>query len=141
MNILLNFSDGLICFFSRITWGKFANCGQTCIAPDYILCEPGIQDRVVEEIQRTLLVSFHHSRGDFDVFVSEVFSRHYILYIPMYLQEFYGEDPKSSPDYGRIINQHHFDRVIALLEGSTVTVGGKNNREECYIGKEDELTC
>ncbi|XP_012679554.1 aldehyde dehydrogenase family 3 member A2-like [Clupea harengus] len=86
----------------RITWGKFANCGQTCIAPDYILCEPGIQDRVVEEIQRTLL-------------------------------EFYGEDPKSSPDYGRIINQHHFDRVIALLEGSTVTVGGKNNREECYI--------
>ncbi|KAG5269162.1 hypothetical protein AALO_G00198960 [Alosa alosa] len=86
----------------RITWGKFANCGQTCIAPDYILCEPGIQDRVVEEIQRTL-------------------------------REFYGEDPKTSPDYGRIINQHHFDRVMALLEGSSVTVGGKNDREECYI--------
>uniref|UniRef100_A0A673IGZ7 Aldehyde dehydrogenase 3 family, member A1 n=1 Tax=Sinocyclocheilus rhinocerous TaxID=307959 RepID=A0A673IGZ7_9TELE len=30
----------------RITWGKFANCGQTCIAPDYILCEPSIQDRI-----------------------------------------------------------------------------------------------
>ncbi|XP_016402855.1 fatty aldehyde dehydrogenase-like, partial [Sinocyclocheilus rhinocerous] len=38
----------------RITWGKFANCGQTCIAPDYILCEPNIQDRIVEEIQKTL---------------------------------------------------------------------------------------
>uniref|UniRef100_A0A3Q0RID9 Aldehyde dehydrogenase 3 family, member A1 n=1 Tax=Amphilophus citrinellus TaxID=61819 RepID=A0A3Q0RID9_AMPCI len=32
----------------RITWGKFVNCGQTCIAPDYILCEPCIQGRVVE---------------------------------------------------------------------------------------------
>uniref|UniRef100_A0A672L0J1 Aldehyde dehydrogenase 3 family, member A1 n=1 Tax=Sinocyclocheilus grahami TaxID=75366 RepID=A0A672L0J1_SINGR len=30
----------------RITWGKFANCGQMCIAPDYILCEPSIQDRI-----------------------------------------------------------------------------------------------
>ncbi|KAM6946068.1 aldehyde dehydrogenase, dimeric NADP-preferring-like [Aplochiton taeniatus] len=39
----------------RITWGKFANCGQTCIAPDYILCEPSIQSRVVEAIRQTLL--------------------------------------------------------------------------------------
>ena len=22
----------------RIVWGKFLNCGQTCIAPDFILC-------------------------------------------------------------------------------------------------------
>uniref|UniRef100_A0A4W4HLH1 Aldehyde dehydrogenase domain-containing protein n=1 Tax=Electrophorus electricus TaxID=8005 RepID=A0A4W4HLH1_ELEEL len=39
----------------RITWGKFANCGQTCIAPDYILCHPNIQHRVIEEIRQTLL--------------------------------------------------------------------------------------
>ncbi|CAB1348306.1 unnamed protein product [Coregonus sp. 'balchen'] len=38
----------------RITWGKFVNCGQTCIAPDYILCEPSIQDRVVEEIRKCI---------------------------------------------------------------------------------------
>lgn len=42
---------------SRITWGKFVNCGQTCIAPDYILCEPCIQSRVIECIRRTLLVT------------------------------------------------------------------------------------
>ncbi|MED6243571.1 aldehyde dehydrogenase 3, member A2, partial [Ataeniobius toweri] len=40
----------------RITWGKFVNCGQTCIAPDYILCEPCIQGRVVECIRQTLLI-------------------------------------------------------------------------------------
>lgn len=44
------------CVYRRITWGKFANCGQTCIAPDYILCEPCIQGRVVECIRQTLLV-------------------------------------------------------------------------------------
>lgn len=41
---------------SRITWGKFVNCGQTCIAPDYVLCEPSIQNRVVEEINKNIKV-------------------------------------------------------------------------------------
>uniref|UniRef100_A0A8C3EVC0 Aldehyde dehydrogenase n=1 Tax=Corvus moneduloides TaxID=1196302 RepID=A0A8C3EVC0_CORMO len=38
----------------RITWGKYMNCGQTCIAPDYILCDPSIQSKVVENIKTTL---------------------------------------------------------------------------------------
>ncbi|KAE8624804.1 hypothetical protein XENTR_v10006055 [Xenopus tropicalis] len=38
----------------RVTWGKFVNCGQTCIAPDYILCDKSIQDKVVEKIKETL---------------------------------------------------------------------------------------
>uniref|UniRef100_A0A673IGC4 Aldehyde dehydrogenase n=1 Tax=Sinocyclocheilus rhinocerous TaxID=307959 RepID=A0A673IGC4_9TELE len=86
----------------RITWGKFANCGQTCIAPDYILCEPSIQDRIVEEIQKTLL-------------------------------EFYQKDPKSSPDYCRIINTRHFDRALALMNECTIALGGESDRSKCYI--------
>ncbi|XP_028390231.1 aldehyde dehydrogenase family 3 member A2 isoform X1 [Phyllostomus discolor] len=35
----------------RIAWGKYMNCGQTCIAPDYILCEPCIQNQVVQKIK------------------------------------------------------------------------------------------
>ncbi|XP_019401279.1 PREDICTED: fatty aldehyde dehydrogenase isoform X1 [Crocodylus porosus] len=38
----------------RVTWGKYANCGQTCIAPDYVLCDQAIQSRVVENIKKTL---------------------------------------------------------------------------------------
>uniref|UniRef100_A0A670KM27 Aldehyde dehydrogenase n=1 Tax=Podarcis muralis TaxID=64176 RepID=A0A670KM27_PODMU len=38
----------------RITWGKFMNCGQTCIAPDYILCDPSIQNQIVETVKKTL---------------------------------------------------------------------------------------
>ena len=36
----------------RIVWGKFLNCGQTCVAPDYILCEESVKDRLAEEILR-----------------------------------------------------------------------------------------
>ena len=27
----------------RLMWGKFANCGQACIAPDYVLCSTDVQ--------------------------------------------------------------------------------------------------
>ncbi len=40
----------------RIVFGKFLNCGQTCVAPDYILCHHTVKDRFIsclqEEIQR-----------------------------------------------------------------------------------------
>lgn len=32
------------------------NCGQTCIAPDYILCSPSIQKTVVEAIKKNVKV-------------------------------------------------------------------------------------
>lgn len=86
----------------RITWGKYLNCGQTCIAPDYILCESSIQDRVIDEIQKCI-------------------------------KEFYTVDPKTFEDYGRIINQRHYKRIMALLEGSTVAIGGDYDESECYI--------
>uniref|UniRef100_A0A2K6EME0 Aldehyde dehydrogenase family 3 member A2 n=1 Tax=Propithecus coquereli TaxID=379532 RepID=A0A2K6EME0_PROCO len=38
----------------RITWGKYMNCGQTCIAPDYILCEASLQSQIVEKIKETV---------------------------------------------------------------------------------------
>ncbi|XP_010007435.1 PREDICTED: fatty aldehyde dehydrogenase-like [Chaetura pelagica] len=86
----------------RITWGKYMNCGQTCIAPDYILCDPSIQSKVVENIKATL-------------------------------QEFYGEDVKSSPDYERIINKRHFKRILGLLEGQKVAHGGEVDEASCFI--------
>ncbi|XP_023264600.1 fatty aldehyde dehydrogenase-like, partial [Seriola lalandi dorsalis] len=38
----------------RVAWGKYTNCGQTCIAPDFILCEPSIQDQVIEEVKKSI---------------------------------------------------------------------------------------
>ncbi|XP_047463683.1 aldehyde dehydrogenase family 3 member A2-like [Mugil cephalus] len=86
----------------RITWGKYSNCGQTCIAPDYILCEPSIQDRVIEEVKKSI-------------------------------KEFYTDNPKTCPDYARIINQRHFKRIMNMMEGSKIAVGGDNDESDCYI--------
>lgn len=86
----------------RITWGKFMNCGQTCIAPDYILCEKSIQGNLLEKIKETL-------------------------------KEYYGENPKESPDYERIINKRHFKRILSLLEGQKVAIGGQHEENTCYI--------
>uniref|UniRef100_A0A5F9CPG0 Aldehyde dehydrogenase family 3 member A2 n=1 Tax=Oryctolagus cuniculus TaxID=9986 RepID=A0A5F9CPG0_RABIT len=38
----------------RITWGKYMNCGQTCIAPDYVLCEASLQNHIVQKIKETV---------------------------------------------------------------------------------------
>lgn len=50
-------------------------------------------------------------------------------------QEFYTNDPKTFADYGRIINQQHFKRIMALMEGSTVAIGGGHDESQCYIGE------
>lgn len=50
-----------------------------------------------------------------------------------HLNDFYGEDPALSPDYGRIISERHFDRLEQMIDPSQVIVGGKTNRDEKYI--------
>jgi aldehyde dehydrogenase (NAD+) len=52
------------------------------------------------------------------------------------LSEFYGADPKASPDYGRIVNARHHRRLMALLEGGksgTAVVGGVGDEGARYI--------
>lgn len=38
----------------RIVFGKFLNCGQTCVALDYVYCDAAIKDELVEEIQKQI---------------------------------------------------------------------------------------
>lgn len=42
----------------RIVFGKYLNCGQTCVAPDYILCDGQIRDQLVEAIQAEIIRQF-----------------------------------------------------------------------------------
>ena len=49
------------------------------------------------------------------------------------IQEFYGDDPEKSPDFGRIINQKQFNRLVKLLNNGDVIAGGKTNPDTCYI--------
>ena len=42
----------------RIVFGKFLNCGQTCVAPDYILCDKSIQYELIGAIQKQLRLQY-----------------------------------------------------------------------------------
>ena len=94
----------------KIIWGKFVNCGQTCIAPDYIL----IQEDIKEE---------------------------FIMQAKVQIQQYY--DPhfkgiEKSPDYARIINLKHFERLQnmlndALIKGAKTAFGGKTDTSSKYF--------
>jgi acyl-CoA reductase-like NAD-dependent aldehyde dehydrogenase len=86
----------------RITWGKFINAGQTCIAPDYLLVNKKIKPYLVSRIKKCL-------------------------------QEFYGDNPATSPDFARIISKKHFDRLAKFLQCGEIIAGGETNPEELYI--------
>ncbi len=86
----------------RIVWGKLLNCGQTCVAPDYVLVHRSVQQRFIE------LVKAEITRQ-------------------------YGENPQQSPDYPRIINERHFDRLTSLLDNATILHGGTHDRADRYI--------
>jgi len=89
----------------RIIWGKFLNCGQTCIAPDYLL----VDSSVAEEFTKLLVEK---------------------------LEAFYGTDPATSPDYGRIVSQRHLARLQGLLqevEEDAILAGGKAEAESRYL--------
>ncbi|MBI5572492.1 MAG: aldehyde dehydrogenase [Desulfomonile tiedjei] len=49
------------------------------------------------------------------------------------IKEFYGEDPKQSPDYARIVNARHFERLVELLGEGDVIAGGQTDPADNYI--------
>jgi acyl-CoA reductase-like NAD-dependent aldehyde dehydrogenase len=48
----------------RITWGKFLNAGQTCVAPDYLLVQENAKDRLITSIQECILEFYGENPQD-----------------------------------------------------------------------------
>ena len=86
----------------RIVFGKFLNCGQTCVAPDYIYCDERIKDILIEELKAQIKKQF-------------------------------GDEPLLNSNYGKIINEKHFDRISALIDPQKTVFGGKSDRESLRI--------
>ena len=42
----------------RIVFGKFLNCGQTCVAPDYLLCHASIKEELLAAIQAEIRAQY-----------------------------------------------------------------------------------
>ena len=50
------------------------------------------------------------------------------------IRDFYGDDPRASDSYGRIVSPRHFDRLKSLMSGGRVVFGGDAAADERYIG-------
>ncbi|RDY27290.1 aldehyde dehydrogenase [Romboutsia weinsteinii] len=89
---------------SRIMWGKTMNAGQTCIAPDYVLVDKNIKDKLIIEMKNSL-------------------------------KEFYGVNIQESNDFGRIINDRHFNRLKSVIEKDKdkIIFGGNYDENSKYI--------
>lgn len=86
----------------RIVFGKYLNCGQTCVAPDYILCDRTVSDELILALQKEITTQF-------------------------------GEDPLKNPDYGKIINRKHYDRIMGLIDPDKVVCGGCGDGQSLRI--------
>lgn len=49
------------------------------------------------------------------------------------LKRFFGENPRVSKSYGRIVNQHHFTRLVNLMQSANLIVGGEADADHLYI--------
>ncbi|MFD2999418.1 aldehyde dehydrogenase [Pontibacter toksunensis] len=86
----------------RITWGKFLNAGQTCVAPDYLLVHEQVKEELVQLISQCIT-------------------------------DFYSKEPEKSPDFARIVNDRHFERLSFFLRNANVRAGGQTDALQRYI--------
>ncbi len=67
------------------------------------------------------------------VLVFKDVAKQFLLELKAAAIAFYGDDPQRSPDYGRIVNAHHFDRLTNLLGGGDIYHGGQHERDDLFI--------
>ncbi|MDR0698559.1 MAG: aldehyde dehydrogenase family protein [Tannerella sp.] len=49
------------------------------------------------------------------------------------IKTFYGEDIKKNPDFGRIINNRHFERLRDFLEDDRIVFGGETDDSQYFV--------
>lgn len=86
----------------RIVFGKYLNCGQTCVAPDYVYCHHSVRDRFINEVRKQITLQF-------------------------------GSRPLDNPNYGKIINEKHFQRILGLLDDKKIIQGGGHDQDTLQI--------
>jgi acyl-CoA reductase-like NAD-dependent aldehyde dehydrogenase len=49
------------------------------------------------------------------------------------IRTFYGDDPATSPDLGRVVDERHFDRLLGCLRRGRIVVGGQSDRATRFL--------
>lgn len=78
----------------RITRGKFANAGQTCVAPDYLLVHSSVKGELMNKFKEVITAAF-------------------------------GENIVKNPNFGHVVSERHFDRLVGFLDNGSIVTGGQ----------------
>ena len=94
----------------KIAWGRVANAGQVCVAPDYALVHQSVERDFVKALGDGMTQMYNAK----------------------------GEGFAKSAELPRIVNRRHFDRIKGLLDdaiekGATVELGGETNADDLYV--------
>ncbi len=65
--------------------------------------------------------------------VSNKIKSDFIELIKKEIIDAYGENPETSPDFPRIINQENWNRLTEMLKGESILAGGKSNIQDYYL--------
>ena len=95
---------------TNVMWAKFANAGQTCIAPDYVFVHENVKDAWLACCREQLITAYGTTL----------------------------DAQKSSPHLAHIVNGRHTARIKALLDdaqaqGARTITGGGSSEGECFI--------
>lgn len=86
----------------RIVWGKFMNCGQICMSPDYVLVHQNVYTELVTAMKKEIVAM-------------------------------YGENPKTSTDYARLVHKGHVQKMKELIAGQHILHGGEIDQEDRFV--------
>jgi len=94
----------------KIAWGKFMNCGQTCLGPDYLFVNESGLPELVSKLKYYTKKFYGAENSDW----------------------------QTCLDYARIIDKNHFQRLARVLNetiqaGAKIEFGGDLNEDEKYI--------
>jgi aldehyde dehydrogenase (NAD+) len=94
----------------KIAWGRVANCGQVCLAPDYALIHESVYRPFIDALGRAMTQLYNADSKGFD----------------------------QSPYLPRIVNARHFQRIKGLLDeavakGAKIEFGGQANEADLFI--------
>ena len=94
----------------NVMWAKFANAGQTCIAPDYVFVHESVKDEWVACCREQLTKAYGNTL----------------------------DEQKSSPHLAHIVNARHTSRIRALLDdakahGARLLTGGGSSEGDCFM--------
>ena len=65
--------------------------------------------------------------------VNDDIKEKFILELKKTIDQFFGDNPQKSDDYGKIINEKRFDKLMAYLDQGEIVSGGKHERSTLYI--------